>query len=77
VFTILGGGDCNGGVRGRQGLKGITMIASSSKEKHGRVTLLFVGKRKEGLGTVMFERQWWFAKESDDRVKYAVSLCSQ
>jgi hypothetical protein len=66
VFTILGGGDCDGGVRGRQELKGIMMIASSSKEKHGRVLVLFVDKKKEGLGTVMFERQWWFAKEADD-----------
>ena len=43
----------------RQRIKGIRMIASSSKEKHGRVIVLFVGKRKGGLGTVMFKRQWW------------------
>ena len=43
----------------RQGLKGVRMIASLSKDKHGHVIVLFVGKRKEELGTVMFERQWW------------------
>ena len=43
----------------RQGLKGIGMIASSSKEKHGRVIVSFVGKRKDGLGTVLFQCQWW------------------
>ena len=39
----------------REGLKGIGIVASSSKEKQGRVIVSFVGKRKEELGTVVFK----------------------